>query len=118
MRKIRMVTLSVVGLLLATSVFAQEVKKAETGQDLAFNNRKGNCLACHMMPSEPKAVTLTTIGPPLIAMKSRFPDKAKLRAQVYDATVANPHTSMPPFGKHKILSDKEIDLIVDYIYGL
>lgn len=122
MRTIRKAALSVsaVSLLLATSVFAQEAQKpAEpTGQDLAFNNTKGNCLACHMAPSDSKAVTSATIGPPLIAMKARFPDKAKLRAQIYDATVANPHSSMPPFGKHKALTDKEIDLITDYVYGL
>lgn len=120
MRTIRMAALSVgvAGLMLATGVFAQEAKKEPTGQDLAFNNRMGNCLACHMIPGDPKAVTSATIAPPLIAMKARFPDKAKLRAQIYDATVANPHTSMPPFGKHKALTDKEVDLITDYIYGL
>jgi len=58
------------------------------------------------------------IGPPLIAMKARYPDKAKLRAQIWDATAANPHTPMPPFGKHGALSDKEIDLITEYVYSL
>ena len=28
----------------------------------------------------------------------------------------NPQTVMPPFGKHKILTEEEIDLIIDYIY--
>ncbi len=28
----------------------------------------------------------------------------------------NPQTVMPPFGKHKVLTEDEIDLIVDYIY--
>ena len=51
-------------------------------------------------------------------MKARFPDKAKLRAQVWDPQVANPGTRMPPFGKHKILSEKEIDAIVEYLYTL
>jgi sulfur-oxidizing protein SoxX len=58
------------------------------------------------------------IGPPLVAMKARFPDKAKLRAQVWDPQVANPGTRMPPYGKHKILSEKEIDAIVEYLYTL
>ncbi|MEO1766236.1 sulfur oxidation c-type cytochrome SoxX [Thiobacter aerophilum] len=109
---------SIVGALLTTSVFAAEEKKEETGQDIAFNNRKGNCLACHSIPGDPKAVTIANIGPPLIAMKARFPDKSKLRAQIWDATAANPYTSMPPFGKHKILSEQEIDKVVDYVYGL
>ena len=58
------------------------------------------------------------IGPPLIAMKARFPDKAALRAQIWDATVANPNTIMPPFGKHRILSEKEVDLVTEFIYSL
>lgn len=120
MRKTPMFALVVgaLGLLMTASAFAAEEKKEPTGQELAFNNTKGNCLACHQIPGDPKAVTIATIGPPLVAMKARFPDKAKLRAQIYDATAANPYTSMPPFGKHKALTDKEIDLITDYIYGL
>jgi sulfur-oxidizing protein SoxX len=51
-------------------------------------------------------------------MSARYPDKAKLRAQIFDATVANPNTSMPPFGRHKILTEQEIDKITDFIYGL
>jgi sulfur-oxidizing protein SoxX len=108
------------GFMLSTSIYAQEAAKpAEPdGKDLAFNNKKGNCLACHLMPGVPGAVTNATIGPPLVAMKARFPDKVKLRDQVWDATKANPASSMPPFGKHQILSDKEIDKIVDFIYGI
>ncbi len=109
-----------IGLVLTTSSFAQEnAKPAEpSGKDLAFNNKKGNCLACHLMPGVPGAISNTTIGPPLVGMKARFPDKAKLRAQVWDATKANPQTSMPPFGKHQILTEQEIDKIVDFIYGI
>lgn len=92
--------------------------KEPTGQELAFDLRKGNCLACHAMPTEPKAVTEANIAPPLIAMKARFPDRAKLRAQIWDATQSNPRSSMPPFGKHKILTDQEIDKIVDYVHNL
>ncbi|MEO8626840.1 MAG: hypothetical protein ABI612_01890 [Betaproteobacteria bacterium] len=28
----------------------------------------------------------------------------------------NPNTVMPPFGKHQVLTEEEIDLIVDFIY--
>ena len=58
------------------------------------------------------------VGPPLIAMKARFPDKAKLRTQIWDSTVNNPNSIMPPFGRHNILSDKDIDKIVDFIHSL
>ena len=85
------------------------------GRQLAFDRKKGNCLACHAIGDGELA---GTIAPPLLAMKQRFPDKADLRAQVADPQARNPRTSMPPFGKHRILSDKEIDLIVDYLYTL
>jgi len=48
-------------------------------------------------------------------MKARFPDKEKLRMQIYDATAANPNSTMPPFGKHKALTDAEIDAIVEFL---
>jgi sulfur-oxidizing protein SoxX len=93
--------------------------KAEvTGKQLAFDKKKGNCLACHGMPTVPDAESTGTYGPPLIAMSARFPDKAKLRAQIWDATVANPATSMIPFGKHHVLTEQEIDKVTDFIYGL
>jgi len=79
---------------------------------------KGNCLACHdiQTPRFPKnLVGPGNIAPPLVAMKSRFPDKAKLRAQIWDATVANPESSMIPFGRHKVLSEEEIDNIVEFL---
>ena len=87
----------------------------EKGKKLAFDRKKGNCLACHSIQG---AVSPGNIAPALIAMKARFPDKAVLRAQIWDATVKNPETSMPPFGKHRALTDKEIDLITEYIWTL
>jgi sulfur-oxidizing protein SoxX len=85
------------------------------GKELAFDRKKGNCLACHVIAD---GQAPGDIGPPLVAMKQRFPDRAKLRAQIYDATVANPDTRMPPFGRHHILSDAEIDQIADFIHSL
>ena len=87
----------------------------EKGKALAFSRKKGNCLACHSI----KGGKLPgNIAPPLVAMQQRFPDRARLRAQIYDATAANPNSIMPPFGRHKILSDKEIDLVTDFISQL
>jgi sulfur-oxidizing protein SoxX len=51
-------------------------------------------------------------------MKLRFPEKAKLREQIWDATVKNPNTIMPPFGRHNMLSEEQIDWITEYIYTL
>lgn len=86
-----------------------------TGKDLAFDRKKGNCLACHMIDDGELA---GNVGPPLLAMKTRYPGRAALRAQIWDASVANPRTTMPPFGRHGILSDDEIDLITGYIHSL
>ena len=85
------------------------------GKKVAFDRKKGNCLACHMMGD---GTLPGNIGPPLIAMKARYPDKADLRAQIWDSTAANPNSIMPPFGKHRILTEKEVDLITEYVYTL
>ena len=112
----------ILGLMLTASSYAQEKGKEEvkpeTGKDIALNVRKGNCLACHLMPGVPDAVSSATIGPPLVAMKARFPDAAVLRDKIWDASKTVPTTAMPPFGKHQILSDKEIDKIVEFIHGI
>jgi len=102
---------------LAPVATAEEAAKSivEQGKELAFNRKKGNCLACHQIEGGTLA---GNIGPPLVAMKARYPDKAKLRAQIWDATQANPNTIMPPFGRHNILSESEIDKIVEFIYTL
>lgn len=108
-----------VGVLLGNNV---ETAAAETqaeivaeGKKIAFDRRKGNCLACHYMGDGEMP---GTHGPPLILMNKRFPDKGKLRARIYDATAADPNTMMPPYGRHGILSDDEIDKITEYVYTL
>jgi sulfur-oxidizing protein SoxX len=85
------------------------------GGCLAQDVKKGNCLACHLIAG---GNLPGNIAPPLVSMQTRFPDKTKLRAQVWDSTVANPNTTMPPFGRHKILSDKEIDEVVEFLLTL
>ena len=94
---------------------AADAETIKLGKDVAYDRKKGNCLACHMMGDGESPGDL---GPPMIAMKARFPDRAKLRAQVYDATQNNPNSRMPPFGKHRIVSEQELDAIVDYLYTL
>jgi len=94
---------------------AGEATAIEKGKKLAFNRKKGNCLACHQIEG---GNLPGNIGPPLVAMKDRFPDKSKLRAQITDARVNNPNTIMPPFGPHEILSADEIDKIVEFIHSL
>jgi sulfur-oxidizing protein SoxX len=85
------------------------------GKEVAFDRKKGNCLACHAIDD---GTLPGDIGPPLIAMKARFPERKKLFNQIYDATRINPETRMPPFGRHKILSNDEINEVIDYLYTL
>ena len=110
---------AVVGALLLTSIPASAADGAssivEKGKAVAFDRKKGNCLACHMTGD---GTLPGNIGPPMIGMKARFPDKAKLRAQIWDATVANPNTIMIPFGRNRVLSEEEIDQIIEYVYTL
>jgi L-cysteine S-thiosulfotransferase len=94
---------------------AEGMDAVEKGKQLAFDRKKGNCLACHNIEG---GNSPGNIAPALIAMQSRFSDKASLRAQIWDATVKNPESAMPPFGKNRALSDKELDLIVDFIWTL
>jgi sulfur-oxidizing protein SoxX len=113
----------VVGLIGALGIMsvasAADVAKPElTGKQLTYDRSMDNCLACHAMPTQTDAESPGTIGPPLIAMKARYPDKAKLRAQIWNSLDSNANTAMPPFGKNKILTEAEIDRVTDFIYGL
>ena len=85
------------------------------GKTLVMERSRGNCLACHAIAD---GELPGNIGPPLIAMKARFPDADVLRMQIWDSTRRNPDTRMPPFGRYGILSREEIDLIVQYLYTL
>jgi sulfur-oxidizing protein SoxX len=118
-RILLMAKLGLVGGLLCSPVFAAEdngeTSRLEQGKAIAFDRFKGNCLACHYV----EGGELTgTYGPPLIAMKVRFPDRDVLRAQIWDATIKNPDTRMPPFGRNRILTEEEIDLVTEYIQSL
>jgi sulfur-oxidizing protein SoxX len=88
---------------------------AAEGRKLAFDRGKGNCLTCH----EIKGGDLPgTIGPPLKDIKSKFPDRNELVAILTDETKRNPLTMMPPFGRNRILTDQEINAIVDFLQTL
>jgi len=94
---------------------AEGASAIEEGKSVSFSRKKGNCLACHIMEGGASA---GNIGPPLIAMKARYPEKAKLRAQIWDATAVNPDSAMPPFGKHGIITEQELDNVVEFVWSL
>ncbi len=85
------------------------------GQALAFDRGKGNCLACHQIAGG----DLTgNIGPTLDHMKNRFPDRKDLHDLIWDESKRNPQTVMPPFGTNHILTEDEINKVIDFLYGL
>jgi len=97
------------------SVSPARAQSAAEGQKLAFDRSKGNCLTCHAI----KGGDLPgTIGPELKDIKSKYPDRNELVAIVSDETKRNPQTVMPPFGRDRILTEKEINAVVDFLQTL
>ena len=113
---------AIVAFLIQNPLLAADVNvnasRVDEGRRLAHDFDKGNCLACHAAPTDPQAITKANIAPPLIGMRARFGERQALRSQIWDAAQRNPQTIMPPFGRHKILSGDEIELIIDYLYTL
>ena len=100
-------------LAFANSASAQSA--VAEGQAIAFDRGKGNCLTCHDI----KGGDLPgSIGPPLKDIKSKYPDRNELIAIVTDETKRNPLTVMPPFGRNRILTEKEINAVVDFLQTL
>jgi L-cysteine S-thiosulfotransferase len=102
-------------LLSCTTVVKTPEQTLITGKQIAFSRDKGNCLACHVIED---GEFPGNIGPELKTLSSRFNNKQQLREQIWDATQFNPETSMPPFGKNHILTETEIDQVVDYLWTL
>jgi len=98
------------GMMLGTSAVCAA---ASDGENLAFDRGKGNCLTCHEIKGGDAP---GNIAPPLADMKTRFPDRKELVAIVSDETKRNPLTVMPPFKRNLILTDQEIEAIVDFLY--
>jgi L-cysteine S-thiosulfotransferase len=102
------------GLLLGGAPAADaQAAQALPGQALAFDRSKGNCLTCHDIKGGDAP---GNVGPALADMKTRFPDRKELTAIVFDETRRNPQTVMPPFGRNLILTEGEIEAIVDFLY--
>ena len=103
-----------IGALAAASPARSQSAAAE-GQKLAFDRSKGNCLTCHVI----KGGDLSgTIGPELKDIKSKYPDRNDLVAILTDETKRNSQTMMPPFGRNRILTEKEINAVVDFLQTL
>jgi sulfur-oxidizing protein SoxX len=102
-------------MLVSITSLASTADEIAEGKQLAFDRKKGNCLACHAMEGGELA---GNTGPPMIVMQARYPDRSKLSQQIADPTIKNPNTLMPPFGRHGILTDAEIEKITTYLLTL
>jgi len=110
------------GLLIAGSASAASqatpalTKNQAEGKAIAFSRSEGNCLACHKIAN---GALPGNIGPMLVAMKIRFPNKEDLFKVIWDPREKfGRGVIMPPFGDHKILTKEQIDKVVDYLYTL
>ncbi len=117
-----LMTMTALGSLLSLSLMTGaataaegEMSRVDEGREIAFDRKMGNCLACHQIEG---GASPGNIGPPLMMMAKRFPDRARLEAQLWDATQFNPNSPMPPFGRHQALSKDQIDKIVDFLMTL
>ena len=115
MRKRRTALLTASGLMLgvlyAGAAWAQS--SVAEGEKLAFDRSKGNCLTCHVIAGGDAP---GNVAPALAGMKQRFPDRKELFAIIFDETKRNPQTVMPPFGRNLILTDQEINDVIDFLY--
>ena len=116
--------LTVSAAMVATPVYASTdaaaaealAKRVEEGKKLAFERGQGNCLACHMIPG---GTSPGNMGPALIAMKLRYPDRQRLFDKIWGTKELEvKYSPMPFFGRHGIMSDEDISKIVDYMYTL
>jgi sulfur-oxidizing protein SoxX len=116
--RIRLIPALALALLIGASTLpgqAHAQSAAAEGQKIAFDRGKGNCLTCHVI----KGGDLPgTIGPELKDIKSKYPDRADLVAILNDETKRNPQTVMPPFGRNRILTEQEINAVVDFLQTL
>ncbi len=91
------------------------------GRALFIDERKGNCGACHKTPTDALLKGVSIIGPSLESIKQKYPsaaDRMRLRNAIWDLGKTAPNTIMPPYGKHRILTDAEINAIVTYLETL
>ena len=100
--------------LAPTAAMAVDAELAAKGKKIATNRKKGNCFTCHAYKG---AHLAGNIGPALNGVSKRLSRK-KIYDQIYDATKANKHSSMPPFGKYEILSKKDINAVTEWVLTL
>jgi L-cysteine S-thiosulfotransferase len=84
----------------SNEIAAPSTASLQQGWRILFDQRLGNCAACHSIPNEKgqKSGIQSTFAPALDGVASRY-DAAQMRQWVLDARKINPNTMMPPFGQ-------------------
>lgn len=98
------------------------------GRKTAINKKKGNCLACHVMPI-PEQQFHGDIGPDLTEVGNSL-NAAEMRIRLADPKLLNPGTIMPAFlkpGTHRVLkkfkgkallTPQEVEDVIAYMLTL
>ena len=100
--------------LTPTTAMAVDSELAAQGKKIAENRKKGNCFTCHDYQG---AHLAGNMGPPLTGVSKRL-SRQQIFNQIFDSTKANVNTTMPPFGKHEVLSKKEIEAVTEWVLSL
>ena len=93
----------------------------EEGALIFASKKLGNCLACHHVETPGWPSTLAPAGnaaPILTNLTNTYPDRNQLRDIIHDASQQFPDSFMPLYGKHLILEQNEINLIVKFLLTL
>lgn len=88
------------------------------GRCLFIDANKGDCLDCHALDANtlPSSIPVPgNIGPSLDNLSEVYEDRNNLKAIIFDASLENSDTMMPLYGKHLILTESEIDLVVKFL---
>jgi sulfur-oxidizing protein SoxX len=107
------------GLAAATLVPAAQAQGGgAAGLELFIRPDKGYCISCHQVPAGAGPETRSNVGPALAGARMRELGRAALAELLRDPMRANPDTVMPPFGRHRILDEREIGAVTEYLLAL
>jgi mono/diheme cytochrome c family protein len=106
------VCFALAGLLLSPTLLAQD------GRALFADANKGRCVHCHQAPADAALKSLSTIGPVLANVKEKYASLEALDAAIGDYEKQKPGSFMPPYRKHRLLTDAEIAAIARYVWTL